>query len=285
MHMSNFFSTLKTPLIVAMVSAVFLTACGQAEQKTDKPQAQQTVIDKPSEPLNNTAAQSSDPNHVPEIANALQENFNKSNVNIHVLSVVPTQMPKMYWATLEGASSVFVDETGKYIFQGDIIELGQNTPIDISSAMRAVSTQQALQAVDLQEMIIFKPKTETKAVVYVFSDPSCHYCQKLHGEIDEINNNGIEVRYLAWPRGESLVALSESVWCSPDRHDAITRAKRGQKVTSDACASPVQKHMRLGYSLGVSGTPAIFAENGTQLGGYLPADELAKAAIANKIAQ
>lgn len=131
-------------------------------------------------------------------------------------------------------------------------------------------------------MIVFPAKGETKAAIYVFSDPTCHYCQKLHAEIDQTNAKGIEVRYLAWPRGEQMLALSEAVWCSKDRKDAITRAKKGENITADTCANPVKEHVALGYSLGVSGTPAIFAENGTQLGGYLPSDELAKSAIANK---
>lgn len=38
----------------------------------------------------------------------------------------------------------------------------------------------------------------------------------------------------------------------------------------------------LGLSLGVSGTPAVFTESGIQIGGYLPAKDMAAAAITNK---
>jgi len=49
----------------------------------------------------------------------------------------------------------------------------------------------------------------------------------------------------------------------------MTVAKSGGQVEPKTCANPVQAHYELGNQLGVSGTPAVFAEDGTQLGGYM----------------
>lgn len=48
-------------------------------------------------------------------------------------------------------------------------------------------------------MIIFKAPQE-KYVVTVFTDISCGYCKKLHESVDELNRQGVTVRYLAYPR-------------------------------------------------------------------------------------
>lgn len=271
---------LKNTLTLSLISVVLLAGCNQ----NSNAKSAQTDKTSPSEKstLHNSAAQSSDPNNNAEVANALQANLNASGVDIHVLSAVPSGVPDLFWVTLNGSESVFTDKTGKYIFQGSVVELGGEKPVDISAKLHSKNAKQALQNVDKSTMIIFPAQGTTKAAIYVFSDPTCHYCQKLHSEIDQTTKAGIEVRYLAWPRGEQMLPLTEAIWCSKDRNDAMTRAKKGEKITADACTNPIKEHLALGYSLGVSGTPAIFAENGVQLGGYLPSAELAKMAIANK---
>lgn len=268
-----------TTLVIGVLSAL-LTGCGQDSNAKTTDTAKPAQTEK--SPLQNHPAQSSDPNHQADIAQALQDNLNKSGVDVHVTSVVPTDVPEMYWVTLDKAQPVFVDKTGQYLFQGDIVQVGGNTPINIGAKMQSMGARTTLAGIDKAEMIVFPAKGESKSHIYVFTDPTCHYCQKLHGEIDKLNAGGIEVRYLAWPRGKQMQPLAESVWCSKDRNDALTRAKNGERITAPTCDNPVEKHMAIGHSLGVSGTPAIFAPNGMQLGGYVPADELVKMAIENQ---
>lgn len=270
----------KNTLTISFISVILLAGCNQ--NSTAKPTQLDKTANNDTKSLHNTAAQSSDPNNNAEVANALQANLNTSGVDVHVLSAVPSGVPDLFWVTLNGSESIFTDKTGKYIFQGSVVELGGEKPVDISAKLHSKNAKQALQSVDKSTMIVFPAQGTPKAAIYVFSDPTCHYCQKLHSEINETTKAGIEVRYLAWPRGEQMLPLTEAIWCSKDRNDAMTRAKKGEKITSDACATPIKEHLALGYSLGVSGTPAVFAENGVQLGGYLPSAELARMAIANK---
>jgi thiol:disulfide interchange protein DsbC len=58
----------------------------------------------------------------------------------------------------------------------------------------------------------------------------------------------------------------------------LTAAKQGKAVPAKNCTNPVAMQYALGQQLGVNGTPAIFAADGTQLGGYLPPAQL-KAAL------
>lgn len=217
-----------------------------------------------------------------DVKQALQANLDKAGIDATVLDVTPISMPDMYFATLENMRPIFTDKTGTYLIQGSLISLENGTPVDVGEQVSAQFAKSALEQVDKSEMIIFSPKGKPKASVYVFSDPTCHYCQLLHRDMDKLNAEGIEVRYLAWPRGEDIIPLAESVWCNADRRQAITDAKAGKHPKPATCDNPVQKHLALGHALGVSGTPAVFTTNGTQVGGYLPPSELAQVAIENQ---
>lgn len=213
----------------------------------------------------------------------LKANLKTSGFETKIESVTATQMPDLYWVRAQGLPAFYTDKTGQFIVQGDVIKLGDAKPIDISTPLREADAKTALASVDHKDMIIFKAKGNTKAVVYAFTDVDCGYCRKLHNEIDDINALGIEVRYLAWPRAQQSVAPMENIWCSKDRQAAITAAKRGDKVAkAPKCDSPVKSQIDLGMQLGVRGTPAVFTESGKQIGGYLPAKELIKQATSGK---
>ena len=213
------------------------------------------------------------------VVKSLQANLKASGIEENILSAVPTDMKDIYWVTASGLPSFFTDKSGKHIIQGQIIAVGAEAPVDISGALIAKTAQDALKAVDKKDMIIYPAKGETKSVVYSFTDADCPYCTKLHEEIDDINARGIEVRYLAWPRSEGSIPKMEAIWCSEDRNAAMDQAKMGANVQAPSCNSPVKSQIELGMALGVRGTPAIFTESGQQIGGYLPAAQLAQTAI------
>ncbi|NNC55525.1 MAG: DsbC family protein, partial [Pseudomonadales bacterium] len=116
--------------------------------------------------------------------------------------------------------------------------------------------------------------------IYVFTDVDCYYCQKLHREVGQLNDLGVEVRYLAYPRAGVNSPVHKklaSAWCAKDPRDALTKLKAGEDIPENECAkNPIASQFHLGNRLGVSGTPAIFSESGKQLGGYVPADGIAE---------
>lgn len=213
----------------------------------------------------------------PAVVKSLQENLQASGIEETITSAVPTDMEGIYWVSAEGLPSFFTDKSGKHIIQGQIISIGGEVPVDISSPLVARTAQETLKNVDKSEMIIYPATGATKSVIYSFTDADCPYCTKLHEEIEDINARGIEVRYLAWPRNQQSIPKMEAIWCSEDRIAAMDQAKMGANVQAPTCDNPVAEHMALGASLGVRGTPAIFTESGEQVGGYLPAAQLAQA--------
>lgn len=276
MHvLSQPFKQTRTLLTASMVCLALLGCSNQnkSDNHTDTSSATQPKAQSSASPAAHNLPKDNDA----QVVSALQDNLKASGINETIISAIPTDMPNIYWVTAEGLPSFFADKEGKFIIQGQIIQLGQEKPIDISSKLASRHAKQVLEAVDPNEMIIYSPKGQTKGIIYAFTDPTCPYCQKLHEEIPELNAKGIEVRYLAWPRYEQAWPLSKAIWCSPDKAQAMNDAKAGKSVNAPSCDDPVQKHVELGYSLGVRGTPAVFTQDGEQIGGYLPADDIAKA--------
>lgn len=181
------------------------------------------------------------------------------------------------WEVAVGTQVVYLSEDGRYLFRGEVQDLttGQN----LTEARQATMRHELMNGLDEKRMVVFGP-ADPKHTITVFTDIDCGYCRKLHQEMKAFNDLGIKVRYVFYPRsgpGTESWAKAEAVWCSPDRNDALTRAKAGQPVTAKPCGdTPVAEQYKLGNDMGVRGTPAILTEGGELLPGYVPADRLAE---------
>jgi len=198
--------------------------------------------------------------------------------DIPIEAVTPSPLPGIYALELAGGTVFYGTGDGRYLFAGDLYELGDTDLINLADISRASKRRELMAAVDLDDMVIFPAATERKAYINVFTDVDCGFCQKLHKEVPELNAMGIEVRYLAYPRagiGSPSYAKIVSAWCSDDPNTAITRLKAGENIPQATCENPVAEQFELGQAVGVTGTPAILLEDGRLLPGYQPAADLA----------
>ena len=263
----------RNKLSAVMSSLLVIVAVGCSEKAADATTSSASKIEDAQSIKASSVAKDSDP----AVVKSLQANLQASGIEEKILSATPTDMDGIYWVTANGLPPFFADKAGKHIIQGQIIAVGDTTPVDISAAFIADNAQQALKAVNKKDMIIYPAVGKTKSVLYAFTDADCGYCRKMHEEMADINARGIEVRYLAWPRSEESVPKMEAIWCSEDRRAAMDQAKMGAEVQGPTCNNPIQQQVALGAALGVRGTPAVFTQTGEQVGGYLPAAQLAEA--------
>ena len=210
-----------------------------------------------------------------EVRQAITASLRSAKVDSRISDVMPTGMNGLYWVTFEDMPPVYASADGKYLFQGEMLQIVNGEISSGSAKLQQAHARRLLSQVRAADMVTFPATGPKRAQVFVFTDIDCGYCRKLHSEIQQINSRGIEVHYLAWPRSEESVAPMEAVWCSKDRRAAMTRSKLGLPVQVPRCSNPVLAQRTLGMQIGVQGTPAIFNEAGEYLGGYLPAAELA----------
>ena len=198
--------------------------------------------------------------------------------NVAAEDISDSPLPGVYQVQV-GSRVAYISQDGRYLMQGDLYDL--ETSRNLTEASRASSRIDLLAGVPAEEMMVFAPADgESKHTITIFTDIDCGYCRQFHREIEQVNNLGIEVHYLFYPRtgpNTDSWAKAEKVWCigGDERNAALTRAKLGGEVPEDACdGNPVSSHWDLGHEIGVTGTPSVIAANGEVIGGYLPPDQL-----------
>ncbi|MFB2538646.1 MULTISPECIES: DsbC family protein [unclassified Acinetobacter] len=257
-----------TTLCVAMLS---LAACGKKENAEKSNSITATT------PITGEASTLTERNSLQRLQENLQKNFEKAGLKTKIAAVRPTEIPNMYWVTLENGSPVLASADAKLIFQGDVYQLGGDKLKNMTADLHAVDNKAKLASLDNKDLVIYPATTKTKHVIYVFTDVSCPYCHRLHGHMAEMNSLGIEVRYIAWPRGEQFYPTMHAIWCNPDRKATMEKGFRDEPIppAPESCHSPVQAQYDLGMNMGVNGTPAIYSQDGHHIGAYMePADLL-----------
>jgi thiol:disulfide interchange protein DsbC len=196
-------------------------------------------------------------------------------LDVEIDAVRPSVLPGIF-EVARGGEVLYVSGDGRYALSGDLYETGSGH--NLSEKRRTEARAVALRGVSDSDSIIFAP-SHPRYTVLVFTDVDCAYCRQLHKEIAEYNRLGVKVKYLFYPRtgpGTESWRKAEAVWCAPDRHDALTKAKAGAEIPGNgACAStPVARTYELGQELGIRGTPGIFTERGDYLPGYYSPERL-----------
>jgi len=187
------------------------------------------------------------------------------------------------WYTIrKGAIVAYISGDGRYLLQGDLIDLQEDA--NLSEQSRNDARVVMMSAVPNDQLIVFSPEN-VQHTVSVFTDIDCTFCRRLHSQIDEYMEQGIEVRYFLYPRNGPTSpswAKAENVWCADNRNEALTLAKLDQEYPTRTCdASIVSKHYLIGQDVGLRGTPAIVLDDGTLFSGYMPADQLKQAIVAS----
>ena len=248
-------------LVAALLASLSLTACAQpAPPKASGASAA------PAAPASASGADQ----RVRSALQTLDPNFNPDYIGA-------APFPGFREVVVSG-QVMYVSDDGRYLMQSQPYDIQAKALVNSDGLL--AYRRGLLEKANHGDRIVFAAPN-AKHTVTVFTDIECGYCRKLHQDIAELNRNGITVEYLAFPRmglGSKDYTDMISVWCASDRRAALTAAKQGKAVPAKNCTNPVAMQYALGQQLGVNGTPAIFAADGTQLGGYLPPAQL-KAAL------
>lgn len=184
-----------------------------------------------------------------------------------------SQLPGFKEAVVQGRIA-FVSNDGRYVIQGLVMDTQERR--NLAQEAEARLRVPLLASFPTDERIVFKAKDE-KHRLTVFTDFECGYCRKLHQDMPKLNDMGITVEYVPFPRGGTgapVANVMTSAWCSSNKQQALTDAKAGKTIASATCDAPIAKGYDLGSKIGVRGTPAIYSPKGMELGGYLPPEAI-----------
>ena len=206
----------------------------------------------------------------------IRENLTAMVPGLEITAVNDTEVDGFY-EVRTNQDTVYVSADGRYVMVGQMLRLDPGEGVtNLTEAGRSGERREALDTVSRDEMITFSPEGEVRASIYVFTDIDCGYCRQMHANMSGYHEYGIEVNYLAFPRGGAGrpgYTKAVSAWCADDRNDAMDRAKAGERIPERSCDNPVDEQFELGRQIGVSGTPATLTEEGQLVPGYRqPAD-------------
>lgn len=140
--------------------------------------------------------------------------------------------------------------------------------------------------------IAYKAKDEKTSIV-VFSDPTCGFCRMLHKDIPKLNDAGVSVYILYYPR--SLMAGNESAaastinqmratWCDKNPSEALDKLYKGVPIDlNNECTAPseqnranfpMNEHYLLGRIFNLEATPLIISKEGKKIYGYSKLNKL-----------
>ncbi|MCP8898007.1 thioredoxin fold domain-containing protein [Gilvimarinus xylanilyticus] len=191
--------------------------------------------------------------------------------------VRPSVIEGLYNVQVIGGPSLMVSADGKYAIMGDAYTFTAAGLEPVQDPYLLNARKEFVSSLKPGDTIDFAPDDETKHVAYVFTDVDCGYCRRLHSQMDDYNDEGIEIRYLAYPRaGENSpsAAKLESAWCADDPNAALDKLKNLEDVEPASCDAPIAQQFLKGGELGVTGTPSILLPDGRLFVGYLPPDRL-----------
>ena len=184
------------------------------------------------------------------------------------------------YQTRFGNKFAYLIDGGRYVFIGDMVDL--ETARNLTELSRRELVVEELASFSKEKRIIFPAVDEELAILSVFTDTSCGYCQQLHKEVKFLQEAGISVHYLPYPRGGNRgpgYSDLRKVWCADDQRKAMSIAKgaeTGSLASSETCdlAQYVDDGYLLGNRIGVTGTPALYSSDGGKFNGYVPYQQL-----------
>ena len=173
---------------------------------------------------------------------------------------------------------VYVDYSKKYLFQGQIIRFSDKENLT-QSRMEDLNRVDA-SSIPLNNAIVFGNQS-SKKIIIVMTDPSCHYCIKLHESIKEAVNKDPEAAFyvMPYPRNPANKAIYEKCLAAicDKSGKTLDDIYAGKQIPPATCKSDaVDENIRMAERLKIPGTPSMILPDGRVISGYRNADDLLK---------
>lgn len=236
--------------------------------------------------INNSRASKGERQIVPDsIKMNITASIKQVYPNLAIHSITTSPITGIFKVKLkENKQILFASADGTYFISGDMYTLDDNKFVSLQRAERTIDL---INTISLSDMIIYPAAGSALQHIYIFTDVDCPYCAKLHKEIPILNGQGIEVRYLAYPRA-GLYSPSHSkisaAWCSETPLKLLPIIQQGQTVPiKDSCdTTAIDKQFTIGNKIGVTGTPTIVFSDGEMISGYHTAESIISKVLSKK---
>ena len=197
----------------------------------------------------------------------------KLGANTKIKSVTPTPIAGVY-EVLVGDDVFYTDKDGKYVIQGEIIELASGKNI---TEQRQADLNR-IKWTDLPQANAFKTVhgNGTRQLA-IFADPNCGYCKRLEKSLQQLDNVTIYTYLIPILSPDSSVKAKQ-IWCSSDPSKSYTEwMVNGVSPSGKTdCTTPLDKNLALAKAHGITGTPTLFFVDGSRFPGAVQIADIEK---------
>ena len=197
----------------------------------------------------------------------------KLGANAKVKSVSPAPVSGLY-EVLVGNDIFYTDTSGKYLIQGEIIELasGKNITEQRQADLNRIKWSELTPANAIKNV-----RGNGSRQLAVFSDPNCGYCKRLEKSLQQLDNVTIYT-YLIPILSADSTQKAKQIWCSSDPYKAyidwmvngIAPSGKGE------CSTPLDKNVAFAKTYGITGTPTLFFTDGSRFPGAVQITDIEK---------
>ena len=197
----------------------------------------------------------------------------KLGANVKVRSVAASPVSGLY-EVLVGNEIFYTDTSGKYLIQGEIIELASGKNI---TELRQADLNRIKWTDLTQANAIKNVRGNGSRQLAVFSDPNCGYCKRLEKSLQQLDNVTIYT-YLIPILSPDSAQKSKQIWCSSDAYKSYTDWMINGIAPSGKsdCNTPLDKNMAFAKTYGITGTPTLFFTDGSRFPGAVQIADIEK---------
>jgi thiol:disulfide interchange protein DsbC len=172
---------------------------------------------------------------------------------------------------------VYIDYSKNYLLSAQIIRLGTKEDITGARMAKLNETTVDVSLIPLEDALVVGNPAAKRRVV-VFSDPDCHFCAKLHGELLTVAGKVPEVAFYIklYSRNNSPASVekAKSVLCAKSLA-LLEDAYAGKPLPPASCKTGAPgETLKLAERLNIRGTPTMVLPDGRVVTGYRDANGL-----------
>ena len=197
----------------------------------------------------------------------------KLGSNAKVRSVTAAPVSGLY-EILVGNEIFYTDSSGKYLIQGEIIELasGKNITEQRQADLNRIKWADLNQANALKTV-----RGNGQRQLAIFSDPNCGYCKRLEKSLQQLDNVTIYT-YLIPILSSDSAQKSKQIWCSTDPYKSYIDWMINGTVPAgkNDCNNPLDKNLAFAKAYGITGTPTLFFTDGSRFPGAVQVSDIEK---------
>ncbi|BBJ00546.1 hypothetical protein FGKAn22_22380 [Ferrigenium kumadai] len=203
-----------------------------------------------------------------EIRQSLQSKFPNIGKLEHV---VKTPYSGLYEIVV-GDQLLYTDAQGQYLFEGSVIDAKSRRDLTEERRRQLFAIEFDKLPLDLA---VKKVKGNGKRKLAYFTDPNCGYCKRLEKELSKVSD--VTLYLFLYPIFQGSDVIARNVYCAKNPVKAWDNLMlNGVAPDTASCKMPLEEIMALGRKHRVTGTPNLIFGDGSQVPGYLPAEELEK---------